>query len=84
LANTRAYFRYPLLNGVIFPRRPDTKDKKVHQSTPKQRQQTMSRLIKPLLFLLLIGVAAVVAFAYFGDISADQTENRVPVTLDGL
>lgn len=44
----------------------------------------MSRLIKPLLFLLLVGVAAVIGFAYFGDISADRIENRVPVTLDGL
>lgn len=42
----------------------------------------MSRLIKPLLFLFLLAIAAVIGFAYFGDISADQTENRVPVTLD--
>lgn len=44
----------------------------------------MARLIKPLLFLLLLGVAGIIGFAYFGDITADQTENRVPVTLDGL
>ncbi|WP_168797720.1 hypothetical protein [Aliishimia ponticola] len=45
------------------------------------------RLIKFLIFLGLLGFAALVAYAYLGpffgaDFSAPQTEIREPVTLD--
>ncbi|MDW4497716.1 hypothetical protein R5H30_06975 [Sulfitobacter sp. D35] len=47
----------------------------------------MGRLFKLLIFLLIIGLIALVGYAYVGpffgaDFSAPQQEIRVPVTLD--
>ncbi|MEL6618381.1 MAG: hypothetical protein AAFY39_02565 [Pseudomonadota bacterium] len=47
----------------------------------------MGRLIKLLIFLLVIGFIALVGYAYVGEFfganfSPPQTETRVPVTLD--
>lgn len=40
------------------------------------------RIFKVLLFLLVTGLAGLTGFAYFGNLSPDQTEMREPVTLD--
>ncbi len=40
------------------------------------------RIFKVLLFLLVIGFIALVGFAYLGDLSPNQTEQRDPVTLN--
>ncbi len=40
------------------------------------------RIFKVLLFLLVTGLAGLTGFAYFGNLSPDQTEIREPVTLD--
>jgi len=40
------------------------------------------KIFKLVLFLVVVGFAALVGFAYFGDLSPDRTENRTPVTLD--
>lgn len=47
----------------------------------------MGRLIKWLFYLLILGVLALVAYAYIGpyfgaDFSPPQSERRVPVQLD--
>ena len=47
----------------------------------------MGRIIKLLLYLVVIGFIGLVGYAYIGpffgvDFSAPQTEMRVPVTLD--
>ncbi len=47
----------------------------------------MGRIIKWLIYLLIIGVIALIAYAYVGpyfgaDFSPPQTEVRQPVTLD--
>ncbi len=40
------------------------------------------RIFKVLLFLLVTALAGLTGYAYFGDLSPDQTEIREPVTLD--
>ncbi len=42
----------------------------------------MGRLLKGIIVLLVLGFAALTAFAYLGDLAPDQTEVRQPVTLD--
>lgn len=42
----------------------------------------MGRIIKALLVLALLGLLGLTAFAYFGDISPDRAEVKVPVTLN--
>ncbi len=42
----------------------------------------MSRLLKLLVFLLLIGVIALVGYAYLGDLSPEQSDVSDPVELD--
>jgi len=42
----------------------------------------MGRIIKALLVLALLGLIGLVGFAYLGDISPDQAEVKVPVTLN--
>jgi hypothetical protein len=41
------------------------------------------RTLKILLVLILLVAAGLVAFAYLGDLSPDQSETRIPVELDG-
>ncbi len=40
------------------------------------------RIIKVLLFLLLVGFIGLTGFAYLGDLSPNQSERREPVTLN--
>ncbi len=42
----------------------------------------MGRLLKGIIVLLVLGFAALTAFAYLGDLTPDQTEVRQPVTLN--
>lgn len=42
----------------------------------------MGRIIKALAFLAVIGFAALVGYAYLGDLAPRQTEIRQPVVLD--
>lgn len=42
----------------------------------------MGRLIKFLLFLLVIGALGVVGYAYLGDLTPEQDEISEPVELD--
>lgn len=42
----------------------------------------ISRLFKLLLFLAIAGFIGLAGFAYFGDLSPERTETRVPVTLN--
>jgi len=42
----------------------------------------MSRLLKLLVFLVLIGLIALVGYAYLGDISPEQGDVSQPVDLD--
>lgn len=44
--------------------------------------QMMGRVIKILLFLLVIGFIGLTGYAYLGDLSPNQIESREPVTLD--
>lgn len=43
----------------------------------------MLRILKLLIFLAVIGFIALVGYAYLGDMSPEQSETTVPVTLDG-
>lgn len=43
----------------------------------------MGRIIKAVLVLAVVGFVALVAYAYLGDLSPDQTEVTKPVALDG-
>lgn len=40
------------------------------------------RLLRVIIFLVVAGVIALVGFAYFGDMTADPRQIRVPVQLD--
>ena len=42
----------------------------------------MGRLLKLFLFLILIGAAALVGYAYLGDLGADQENVSEPVEFD--
>ena len=42
----------------------------------------MGRLLKFLIFLLIVGFAGLVGFAYLGDISPEQSDVTQPVDLD--
>jgi hypothetical protein len=42
----------------------------------------MGRLLKLLFFLVLLGVIALVGFAYLGDLSPEQSDVVEPVELD--
>lgn len=42
----------------------------------------MGRLLKFIVFLLLLGIFAFVGYAYIGDLSPDVIEVNQPVTLD--
>lgn len=42
----------------------------------------IGRIFKVLLFLLVLGFIGLTGFAYLGDLSPDQTEQRKPVTVD--
>lgn len=42
----------------------------------------MMRLFKAVLTLVLLGLAGLAGYAYFGDIAPVQTEVRVPVILN--
>ncbi len=42
----------------------------------------MGRLLKLLFFLVLIGVLALIGYAYLGDLSPEQSDVSEPVELD--
>ena len=42
----------------------------------------LGRILKVLLFLLVLGFIGLTGFAYLGDLSPDQTDIREPVTLN--
>ena len=48
-----------------------------------QAQGAVVRTFKIFLVLVLLGAAGLVAFAYLGDLSPEQSEARIPVDLDG-
>lgn len=43
----------------------------------------MGRILQAILLLLLLGVLAVVGYAYFGDMTPATSEQRLEVTLPG-
>jgi len=44
----------------------------------------MRRLLQLLLLLILLGILAVIGYAYFGDIEPQRAESRIDVTLPGV
>lgn len=42
----------------------------------------MRNLLRLILVLALLGAIGLIAFAYFGDMSPDQSQTETPVTLD--
>lgn len=44
----------------------------------------MGRLIKVLAILVVLGVAALTAYAYLADLRPQQSEIKVPVTLNAI
>ena len=43
----------------------------------------MLRLLKILFFLAVLAAIGLVGFAYFGDLTPNRTETRIPVAVDG-
>ncbi|WP_343078902.1 hypothetical protein [Ostreiculturibacter nitratireducens] len=42
----------------------------------------MGRILKAIIFLVLIGFVGLVGFAYLGDLGPEQSETRQPVDLN--
>ncbi len=42
----------------------------------------MRRLLKLLVFLIVMGIAAIIGYAYFGDLTPNRIEVNQPVELD--
>lgn len=42
----------------------------------------MVRILKLLFFLIIVGVCAVIGFAFFGDLSPDRVEVNEPIELN--
>ncbi len=42
----------------------------------------MGRILKVVAVLVVLGALALVGFAYLGDLAPQQSETRLPVTLD--
>jgi hypothetical protein len=51
---------------------------------PAGKRPENMRFVKLLAALVLLAGAGLVAFAYLGDLSPQQTETRIPVALDGV
>ncbi len=51
-------------------------------ATDPEGRNGMARLLKALLFLVLIAFLGLVGYAYLGDLSPGQTDMRKPVQLD--
>lgn len=43
----------------------------------------MGRILRWLFYLAVLGAIALAGYAYFGDLSPDRGEVRLPVVLDG-
>lgn len=43
----------------------------------------MGRLLKLLIFLIVMSIFAIIGYAYFGDLSPNRVEVNQPVELDG-
>lgn len=79
------------LYDVILSRFPyrmlQQRSKRGHSADRKQAtgtgNQKKVRTFKILSFLLLLAGAGLVGFAYFGDLTPQQTEMRIPVTVNG-
>ena len=90
-AASLSLFRADVLNGVIFPKRPVINAKKCCRRAVQvrlrgplgQRGFAMLRLLRFLFVLAVLIGAAVIGYAYLGDLSPDQSEVSQPVTLDG-
>ena len=50
----------------------------------KNERLLMRRLLQLLLILILLGILAVIGYAYFGDMDPPRAENRIDVTLPGV
>ncbi|EPX81038.1 hypothetical protein [Litoreibacter arenae] len=42
----------------------------------------MIRLLKALVFLIVVGIVAIIGYAYLGDLTPNRVEVNQPVTLD--
>ena len=93
-AASRITFKTPLVNGVIFRKRPVI----IHERPAKawrepgerpekqgQRQEgfEMMRFLKLLFVLAVLVGAAVLGYAYIGDLSPEQSDVSEPVQLNG-
>jgi hypothetical protein len=47
------------------------------------RGGSVLRFLKILFFLAVLGAIGLVGFAYFGDLTPNLTETRIPVSVDG-
>jgi len=89
-AALRTTFRLGELNGVIFCKRPVINQERTAKCGAdlvfralRQKVIRMLRLLKIIFVLLVVLAAAVIGYAYLGDLSAEQSDVSTPVTLDG-
>jgi len=60
--------------GAPIDDRNDNKNERLH----------MRRLLQLLFLLILLGILAVIGYAYFGDMTPEGHESRIEVTLPGV
>jgi hypothetical protein len=72
---------------VILPKRPYINPGKnaadAFATGPGTEGQSMIRLFKLLIFLIIVAFVALVGYAYLGNLAPDQSETVEPVQLDG-
>ena len=90
-AASRTSFRPVDLNGVIFRKRPVINAERppnrgVDPEKIRVRGKRFIGMLRLLKFILVLAVligAAIVGYAYLGDLSPEQSDVSAPVTLDG-
>ena len=79
------------LNGVNFPEKPYMINVKPQLRTARRfgtcrnsaESETMGRIFKLVVILLVLGAIGIIGYAYLGDMKPDAQQQRIEVTLPG-
>jgi hypothetical protein len=77
-----AYAFIIALNGVIFADMPYKKKQPLQEAREEEKAGQMKYVVKGILVLVVLGLAALGGFAYLGDLSPIQTQVVQPVKIN--